>query len=293
MAKQSGKSSKGKDGGKAAPKSIRGSKLSSLRDDINQLCYPPELRIGRPLRPISARPLELLPAKIPPNVPEPVQQESPPSALAEVATCLWYIKTKHFKREWQNDDTADDDPRTRRTLGRLNKGADALKKCGLEVTDPTGKRYPTGGEAMMKPLDFVPTQGLTYEKVTEAVLPLVYLHGRLIQRAEVFVAVPPAAEEKRDTAPVPPEGSTAEAAVDAPTGPTSAEGMGTVSVEAPQAASTEQPDPAAACVADGGPAEPSTESISASGASENAQQKMTLTTNATNDTASVETGEQA
>lgn len=117
----------------------------------------------------------------------------PVSALAEVATCLWYIKTKHFKREWANDDPADDDPRVRRALGRLSKGIDALRKIGVEVEDPTGKRYATGSEASMRPLDFTPTEGLTYERVTEAVVPIVLWSGHAIQRAEVFVAVPPAA----------------------------------------------------------------------------------------------------
>ncbi len=188
-------------GGRADPPGkIAG--LSDLMDDLRQCAYPTEWRITRPPNPI----LPLQPVATPtPELPKPAElvrevdpPETPLSALAEVATCIWYLKTKHFKREWHNEDTSDDDPRIRRTLGRLNKGTDALRKCGLEVADPTGKRYPTGGEAMMRPLDFVPTQGVAHEKVTEAVMPLVYWHGRLIQRAEVFVAVPP-------TAAVPPE----------------------------------------------------------------------------------------
>jgi hypothetical protein len=137
---------------------------------------------------------------------KPATPAVPPLALAEVASCLWYLKTRHFKRDWNNEDTTDDDPRTRRTLGRLNKGVDALKKCGIEVEDPTGKRYATGSEAMMKPLDFAQTEGLTYEKVSETVSPLIYWNGRIIQRAEVFVAVPmavPAQTVRETPAPTP------------------------------------------------------------------------------------------
>lgn len=203
MAKRSGHRNKSESGGRAATSLVGAGGLLDLIDEMRQSQHPIEFRIVRPGMPIRLPQPIAAPAKISPPTLEPSsagrQPETPLSALAEMATCLWYIKTKHFKREWQNEDTADEDPRTRRTLGRLNKGADALKKCGLEVADPTGERYPTGGEAMMRPLDFVPTQGLTYEKVTEVVMPLVYWHGRLIQRAEVFVSVPPPAEVKRDT----------------------------------------------------------------------------------------------
>jgi len=206
MSKHNGKDKKNKAGWKVAPRSVRVGGLSSIRDDLCQiLLYPPELRIERPRASNKSRHPVSAQAKKSQRGTEPAreerQHETPLLALAEVATCLWYIKTKHFKREWHNEDTTDDDPRTRRTLGRLNKGADSLKKCGLEVADPTGKRYPTGCEAMMRPLDFFPTEGLTYEKVTEVVRPLVYLNGQLIQRAEVFVAVPMASAVERDTPP--------------------------------------------------------------------------------------------
>jgi len=110
--------------------------------------------------------------------------------VAEFATCIWYLKTKHFRREWKSDDNADDDPRVRRALGRINRGIDVLAGCGVEVDDPTNRRYPQGGENMMKPIELQPTAGLTFEKVTETVLPMVYRDDKLVQRGEVFVAVP-------------------------------------------------------------------------------------------------------
>jgi hypothetical protein len=157
-------------------------------ESLRQRTYPSEWRIDPPST--SA----VMDASHAPD--QKMQQEkehSPdrlPRVFAEIASCFWYLKTKHFKRDWKNDDTMDEDPRVRRTLGRLNKGVDALKKCGVEVEDPTSFRYVSGSEAMMKPLDFVKTEGLTYDKVVETVTPLVYWDGRIVQRAEVFVAVP-------------------------------------------------------------------------------------------------------
>jgi hypothetical protein len=119
--------------------------------------------------------------------------------LAEVATCLWYLKTKFFRRDWASEDVTDDDPRTRRAIGRLNKCLDAIKANGIEIDDPTNTRYPSGGENMMRPIEFQPTAGLTYERVTETIAPIVYRNGQLIQRGEVFVAVP-----MEDVAPSPP-----------------------------------------------------------------------------------------
>ncbi len=115
---------------------------------------------------------------------------APGLLIAEVATCLWYLKTKHFKRDWDDAETGDDDPRVRRALGRINRSIDALRKSRIEVHDPTGRRYPRGGEAMMRPVQFLPTAGVDCETVTETVLPVIFSGNRLLQRGEVFVAVP-------------------------------------------------------------------------------------------------------
>lgn len=124
--------------------------------------------------------------KKPPSPPKP---QFDPHLLAEVATCLWYLKTKFFKRDWENEDNGDDDPRVRRALGRLYRTIDILKKAGLEIDDRTGKRYYSGTESLIKPM-FQPTAGLTYEKVAEMAVPIVHLNGQLIQRGEAFIAVP-------------------------------------------------------------------------------------------------------
>ncbi len=188
------RSSRTRSGGRSSGSSLAPFGLSGLMDEMRQGAYPSEWRIepavtvALPRKPVAE--VREDSSKGRKNSREDRQSALTAAALAEVATCFWYLKTKHFKKEWQNEDTADDDPRTRRTLGRLNKGVDAIKKCGIEVVDPTGKRYPSGGEAMMRPLDFVPTDGITFETVTEAVLPMVYWNGHLVQRAEVFVAVP-------------------------------------------------------------------------------------------------------
>ena len=110
--------------------------------------------------------------------------------VAELANCVWYLKTKFFKREWESQDIADDDPRVRRALGRLNRGLQALKDGGFDVQDWTNRRYPQGGGDMLKPIQFQPTEGLQQERVSEMVVPLIYRHEYRVQLGEVFVAVP-------------------------------------------------------------------------------------------------------
>jgi hypothetical protein len=75
-------------------------------------------------------------------------------------------------------------------LGRLNRGLDALKAHDVEIQDPTNKRYQPGSEGTMRPIQFDPTPGLDHQRVAETVVPIIYLKGRIIQRGEVFVAVP-------------------------------------------------------------------------------------------------------
>lgn len=110
--------------------------------------------------------------------------------VAEMATCVWYVKTKYFEREWANGDTDDENPRVRRVLGRLNKVIDSFNQGGFEVRDPTNERYPQGGEGTMRPIQFEPKSGLSFDVVTEVVVPIIFGFDQLIQRGEVFVAIP-------------------------------------------------------------------------------------------------------
>ncbi len=171
----------------------------SILDSIRQWFFPAEFRIAPPSAALNiATPAGDGPASHGDEAEQ--QSEAPPDSrasnqfVAELATCLWYLKTKHFKRAWDDDGTGDnggdDGPRVRRAIGRLNRGIDILKDNGIEIDDPTNKRYPQGGEGMMRPLQFQPTAGLTFEQVTETVIPIVYRDDQLIQRGEVFVAVP-------------------------------------------------------------------------------------------------------
>lgn len=165
---------------------------SALVDKIHQLTFPREWRIDTPL----AIPCETEGSDITEREEDDLQIKSNDTSdvidhmVAEFATCLWYLKTKHFRREWKGDDNNDDDPRARRALGRITRGVDMLSKYGVEIDDPTNRRYPQGGENMMKPIEFQPTDGITFDRVTETVLPIVYHNDCLVQRGEVFVAVP-------------------------------------------------------------------------------------------------------
>ncbi len=126
--------------------------------------------------------------------------------MTEMANCLWYLRTKHFRRAWEGGDDGDDDPRVRRALGRISRGVAALKRFGIEIQDLTGRRFPSGGESMLKPIDMVPVAGLGVERISETVQPVVFWRETLIQRGEVFVEVP-----QVDQA-MPQEGAAAEAA---------------------------------------------------------------------------------
>lgn len=110
--------------------------------------------------------------------------------VSELATCLWYLKTKFFKRQWLDEESADTDRRARHALRRLDRAIRVLEGAGIRLVDPTGTRYPPGGEAMMTPLQFEPTVGLSTDTVSETARPMVFSGNRLIQRGEVFVSVP-------------------------------------------------------------------------------------------------------
>jgi hypothetical protein len=177
---------------------------SSLLDDVLQLAYAPEHQIKRPTRMRRARTAVIDDQPPGPAVPQATEASArsrqvsgpppipaiPPDLVIEVANCFWYVKTKHFRKDWTDDEAADDDPRARRTLGRLNRGIKALEDAGIKLIDPKGTRYPQGGEGLMRPIQFDPTAGMTVEMVSETVRPMVFLGDYLIQRAEVFVAVP-------------------------------------------------------------------------------------------------------
>lgn len=122
---------------------------------------------------------------------EPAREHAfPEEVVTELANCLWYLKTRYFRRRWLDEDSADPDARTRHALGRLDRAIRALDKAGIRLVDPTGTRYPTGGEAMMTPLQFEPTAGVSTDTVAETARPMVFKGNILIQRGEVFVSVP-------------------------------------------------------------------------------------------------------
>jgi hypothetical protein len=169
---------------------------NSILDELRQRLFYPEFRIAPPQLPSDTPEAVATNSQPAPVVPTPMQSPVERDALlsnqlvTEFATCLWYLKTKHFKQEWDAIESKDDDPRVRRALSRLNKSIELLAENGIEIDDPINKRYPQGGEGMMRPIQFLPTAGLTFEVVTETVAPIVYRDDRLIQRGEVFVAVP-------------------------------------------------------------------------------------------------------
>lgn len=168
------------------PEGLRPRILDSLRQVF---LYPPEFRIA-PLPGDMVTPsVPLVAASLGADTSS-IKSDRDDRILSEVATCLWYLKTKHFRQSWDTEDRVEDDPKARRALGRLNNCLAALKAGNIEIQDPTNKRYPPGSGHLMKPVQLQPTPGITVEKVVETVKPIVFRDGRLIQQGEVFVAVP-------------------------------------------------------------------------------------------------------
>ncbi len=174
--------------------------LGSIVAAARQRCHPAVFRINEipePQPPIEEPETES--SESPQAVPVSEASDPQPSSsdvlltnklIAEYATCLWYLKTKYFKKKWSDSENGDDDPRARRALGRISKCVELMKKSGIEVHDPTNERYRQGSEGMMRPIELVPTAGLTYEIVSETVSPIIWCGGIRIQPGEVFVAVP-------------------------------------------------------------------------------------------------------
>jgi hypothetical protein len=165
----------------------------SIWDKVRQLCYAPEFRISAPASPAA---LEAGQLEVSGVVEGGHRQNDRREAtttnqvLIELATCLWYLKTKYFKRPWPETDISDDDPRIRRALTRLNKSILVLAESGVEVHDPIKERYPYGGTSTMRLIEHLPTAGVTVEQVSETIAPMIHRNSRLIQRAEVFVSIP-------------------------------------------------------------------------------------------------------
>jgi hypothetical protein len=161
---------------------------------VRQLTYPPEHRIALPRAKRAAQAAQA--AAPTPPAPQPatpmVGEDTArlDQLIGEMANCLWYLKTKFFRREWEDVDNSDDDPRVRRAISRLNRGIDALTRTGAQVRDPTNGRYHEGSEGLMRPIQLQPTQGLKTATVSETVTPIVFRDEMLIQQGEVFVAVP-------------------------------------------------------------------------------------------------------
>lgn len=173
---------------------------TNLMDHFRQLRFPEEFRISMPRArdagPGGAAAESLLAGQCMPEPPGKADRSTlADNAVAEVSTCLWYLKTRYFRQDWTDMNAAADDGRVRRAIGRLNKTITSLRDAGIEIDDPIRQRYPENGDATMKPVQLVPTEGISAAVVTETATPIVYRNGRIIQRGEVYVAVPKHADD--------------------------------------------------------------------------------------------------
>lgn len=174
---------------------------NSFFDELRQVGYPSEWKIQLPVVPVRFIPS---PQETPPPHPRPTTPKHTETerelrhmvndlmkTLLETANCIWYLKTKFHKRDWNDAGVTDEDPRVRRALSKINHARQALEQIKVEIQDPTNQRYHPGMEHSMTPVQFIPKEGITYEFVESTVTPIVYFNDKIIQRGEVFIAVPP------------------------------------------------------------------------------------------------------
>lgn len=107
--------------------------------------------------------------------------------IASMATALWRVKRK------LEEVPAEHLPDNLRHLPRHVRAAwDTMTAEGVEVIDPTGKKYKVG--MAVKPIAFQPTPGVAVDMIHETVSPSVLYRGKTIQSADVIVACPPSEE---------------------------------------------------------------------------------------------------
>ena len=181
--------------------------IGNVIDDIRQQLFPAEFRIAAPYpkntmteTPMTEAAEDEPEINVPAEEPDVEVMQTASASLsdvsnhtkqiAETATCLWYLKTNFFKTAWREFDFDKEDPRVRRALNRIQKTVDKLSEGGIEIHDPVNKRYPPGSEGMMRPVQLLPTDGIEFETVVETLSPVIFYNERLLQRGEVFVAIP-------------------------------------------------------------------------------------------------------
>jgi hypothetical protein len=103
-------------------------------------------------------------------------------ALVSIATNVWRARTKML-------DAAGE---VRDEMKRVNRHIEAiyrdLVEVGIVIRDHTGDAYDEG-----QPMEVVacrPTEGLHKKRVTETLLPSIFLNNQLLQNGEIEIAIP-------------------------------------------------------------------------------------------------------
>jgi hypothetical protein len=107
--------------------------------------------------------------------------------LVETATHVWRVRRRTSQLDRESL------PRELKQIHRHVEAAwDTFHAAGLEVRDHTNARYVAG--MALRVLAFQPTEGVGVEVIQETLKPSIYFRDRLLQRGEVIVATPQAAE---------------------------------------------------------------------------------------------------
>ncbi len=171
--------------------------IKALSHELRQLQYPPEFRIRRNKKRIrrldgqqTTAPLDSAPVSESSTKDGETDRSHELKEMSELAVCLWYLKSKFFRKPWADMENNETDARSRKAMSRINSGIRSLENMGFKVYDPEKTKFPIGGEGMMRPIDFQPVAGLTYDMVLQTVSPVIFYEGVTIRRGEVFVGVP-------------------------------------------------------------------------------------------------------
>jgi len=97
---------------------------------------------------------------------------------AEIATNVWRLRARAATLPAQ----------MRSVTRHIESLSDTLTQAGVDVQDHLDMPFDPG--LALTVVAYQPTPGINREQVIEAIRPSVYLHDRLIQKAEVIVGTP-------------------------------------------------------------------------------------------------------
>ena len=117
--------------------------IKALSHELRQLQYPPEFRIRRNKKRIrrldgqqTTAPLDSAPVSESSTKDGETDRSHELKEMSELAVCLWYLKSKFFRKPWADMENNETDARSRKAMSRINSGIRSLENMGFKVYDP-------------------------------------------------------------------------------------------------------------------------------------------------------------